>query len=300
MKHHFPRIYQDRFALLGLDIEKFYHTRIRKCFRLQGQEIDMNTHLFDPVLWYPENAYFFEKKDDDLIKKLFQEGKLYIQDAASLIAPLVLAPDAHHRVLDCCAAPGTKTLHLSYLMGQQGELVANESYRSRFYRLSSNLKRFGGGHVSALNYDARYLTKIFEEASFDRILLDAPCSGEGMVTKIHKVLKMWNVKRIRKLSKLQKQLLESAYHLLKPDGVLVYSTCTLAPEENEQVVQHLLISHPSAKINPISIKGLQTRPGISMWKDQEYIKEIELAMRIYPEDYGTNGFFIAEIHKKST
>ena len=119
-----------------------------------------------------------------------------------------------------------------------------------------------------------------------------------MVRKIHKVLKMWSVKNINRLSKLQKKLIVVAFQLLKPGGLLVYSTCTLAPEENEDVVEELL-QQPNARVEPLEIEGVKHRSGLYSWHDKLYTDQMRNVRRIYPQDHGTNGFFIAKIRKLS-
>ena len=131
---------------------------------------------------------------------------------------------------------------------------------------------------------------------FDKILIDAPCSGEGTLRSSPKTSLMWNPHTIKSLSKLQKAMLESALEILKPNGIIVYSTCTHAPEENEEVLDYILNKYPNVKIESIKLP-VKCREGITNWEDKTYSKEVTKTCRIYPHDTGTEGFFIAKIKK---
>jgi 16S rRNA C967 or C1407 C5-methylase (RsmB/RsmF family) len=132
---------------------------------------------------------------------------------------------------------------------------------------------------------------------FDKILLDAPCSLEGTIRNTPQILTNWKEPTIKRLSKLQKGLINSAFKCLKPNGILVYSTCTFAPEENEAVINYLLKKNPNAICEPISIPNLKVRPAILKWGRSEFDKQVENCIRIYPQDNDTEGFFVAKIKK---
>jgi 16S rRNA C967 or C1407 C5-methylase (RsmB/RsmF family) len=131
------------------------------------------------------------------------------------------------------------------------------------------------------------------------MLVDAPCSGEGMVRKLHKAMKIWSLHRIKRLTRLQKRLVQHGLALLKEGGVLVYSTCTLAPEENEGVIQSIL-EKEDVTLESISTNGLNYTSGLKSWKEKMFDGSMEKAMRIYPFHNHTNGFFIAKLRKKSS
>lgn len=132
---------------------------------------------------------------------------------------------------------------------------------------------------------------------FDKILVDAPCSGEGTLRSSPKTSIMWNPKTITSLSKLQKSMVESALEILKPYGVIVYSTCTHAPEENEEVLDYILSKYPNIKIEKISLP-VKTRPGLGGWGENKFNPEVKKSCRIYPHDTGTEGFFVAKLRKE--
>lgn len=224
-------------------------------------------------------------------------GYYYIQEIASMLPSLVLNPKPNEKILDLCAAPGSKTTQIAAMMKNSGILIANEVKFGRLKVLSSNLERCGVINAIVTRKDGIALCKRFEKQNyfFDKILLDAPCSGEGTIRSVPKGLEMWNPKTIENLSQLQKALIASAISILKPNGELVYSTCTHAPEENEEVIDFALKNF-NVKIKKINLP-VKTRQGIIKWKDKSYSNNVKLSCRIYPHDADTEGFFIAKIKK---
>ena len=226
-------------------------------------------------------------------------GLYYIQEIASMLPILVLNPKPDERFLDICASPGSKTTQAAAKMKNQGLIIANEVKLGRITILSANLERCGVMNAVITRRDGIALCKRFEKEKilFDKILLDAPCSGEGTIRSTPKTLEMWNIKTIENLSRLQKSLIASAIAILKPKGVLVYSTCTHAPEENEEVIDFALKNF-KIEVEIIKLpKELKCRQGMLNWKDKEYSKDVKNSCRIYPQDSDTEGFFIAKIKK---
>ncbi len=224
-------------------------------------------------------------------------GYYYIQEIASMLPVLVLNPKENERVLDLCASPGSKTTQIAARMNNTGLIIANEVKFGRIKILSANTERCGISNMIITKRDGIALCKRFKEENFlfDKILLDAPCSGEGTIRSAPKGLEMWNIKTIENLSKLQKSLIASATEILKPNGELVYSTCTHAPEENEEVIDFALKNF-DVKIEKMNLP-IKTRSGIIKWKEKEYSEEVKFSCRIYPQDNDTEGFFIAKIKK---
>ncbi|MCI4406087.1 MAG: RsmB/NOP family class I SAM-dependent RNA methyltransferase, partial [Sulfuricurvum sp.] len=173
----------------------------------------------------------------------FYQGHFYIQNLASMLAPIFLSPKPEETVLDLAAAPGGKTLMLAGMMKNTGWLSAVEPSRERFFRLCDNLKSQGVTNAHTYMTDGRSVGKKCP-LMFDRILLDAPCSSEARF-KTHepKSMSYWSVHKVKETSKLQRRLLLSAFDALKPGGKLLYSTCSFSPEENESPLQHLLERH---------------------------------------------------------
>ena len=220
------------------------------------------------------------------------QGKFFIQSAVSMIPALVLNPKQTDLVADLCAAPGAKTTHLASLVENKGLILANEIDKDRVKTLISNLQRCG-----VLNTVITLMDGLrFRGFEFDRILLDAPCSGTGTIRKSLKTLKIYNTKMITKLANMQKRLIENAFNNLKENGVLVYSTCSLEPEENESVVNHLLNKYNNAKIEKIDIK-IKRSPAVLEFENEIYNDNIKNCLRIWPQDNDTEGFFVAKIKK---
>ena len=224
-------------------------------------------------------------------------GYYYVQEIASMLPPLVLKPNEKERVLDLCASPGSKTTQIASLMKNEGLLIANEVSFGRMKILAGNLERCGVMNCILTRKDGVALCKRFKKENFlfDKILLDAPCSGEGTIRSTPRTLEMWNIKSIEFLSKLQKSLIASAIDSLKPDGILVYSTCTHAPEEDEEVLDFALKNF-NVKIEKIELP-LKTSEGITEWQGKKYSEQVKLAHRIYPHLSNTEGFFIAKLRK---
>jgi len=221
-------------------------------------------------------------------------GYYYIQEVSSMMSPLALDPKPGDLVLDLAASPGSKTTQISAMMENQGTLIANDLKIDRIRILSANLERCGCTNTIITRDDAMWLCQKLakENYKFDKILLDAPCSGEGTLRSSQKTFLMWNEKVIKKLSRQQKKFIALAFRCLKKSGTLVYSTCTHAPEENEAIVSFALENFP-VKIETLSLP-LKCRPGITEWDSKSYSPETAKACRIYPQDNNSEGFFLAK------
>ncbi|MEK6844394.1 MAG: RsmB/NOP family class I SAM-dependent RNA methyltransferase [Nanoarchaeota archaeon] len=222
-------------------------------------------------------------------------GYYYIQEISSMLPVLVLNPQPEELVLDLFASPGSKTTQIAARMQNKGTLIANDLKLNRIKILSSNLERCGVTNSLVSRKDAIALCSRLakENIKFDKILLDAPCSGEGTLRSSQKTFQMWNYNIIEGLSRQQKKFIAFALKCLKKEGTLIYSTCTHAPEENESVVNFALKNFP-VKIESISLP-LKCRPGLENWKDEQFNPEIKKACRIYPQDNDSEGFFLAKL-----
>ncbi len=225
-----------------------------------------------------------------------QLGLIYIQETASMIPALVLDPKPNDVVLDLCAAPGSKTTQIAQAMDNKGLLVVNEVNRKRMMGLIHNIKRCGLLNEVVISMPGEKIGDILP-GYFDRILLDAPCSAEGTIRKSRAVLYHWGLKNIQKMARIQKGLITSAFKALQSGGVMVYSTCTIAPEENEGVVNYLLKKFPEAEILPFSIPNFKIREGITKWENESFDPRVKHCVRILPQDNDTAPFFIARITK---
>ena len=219
-------------------------------------------------------------------------GHLHSQAFSSVLAALVLGPKPNEAVLDLCAAPGSKTSLLAQLMKNKGIIVANDRNPDRLIPLRANLKRLGVTNTLITRYPGQHFPKKF---FFDRVLVDVPCSAEGTLRAGPSGALRGSSWASQKLIRLQRDLLLTAFDLLKVGGTLVYSTCTYAPEENESAVQFLLKVRP-AEIQSIAM-DLPHSPGLQQWKEISYDPSIEHCWRIYPHQIDTVGFFMARFVK---
>jgi len=241
---------------------------------------------FAPVPFYG-NALIVKKRNASLGNTLEHcMGHYYVQEQSSMIPPLVLNPKPGEVVLDCCASPGSKTTQMSEMMNNEGVIVANDMGLGRVSILSANLERMGSENVIVTNGDGNRFGKYPE--MFDKILLDAPCTGYGAIRKDWSIAKMFNPKAYRFLANMQKELLKNCWKALKPKGEMVYSTCTLTKEENEDNISEFLGYNPDAKIADIALKGFENQRGI----------DLKESIRIWPHRIDMEGFFIAKLVKK--
>lgn len=228
-------------------------------------------------------------------------GLFYVQELVQSVPVLALDPRPGDAILDLCAAPGGKTTQIAAAMENRGLLIANEPNGRRQMGLLANVNRLGAWNVSITDYAGESFPlstnhERSERTGFDRILVDAPCSAEGTLRKEHSMKNGATPSTIRRLAKLQQRLIERAYDLLLPGGVLVYSTCTFAPEENEAIVAHLLAEQPDARIEPIELPFVAAR-GLAQWDDADYPVELTGAVRIYPHHLNSGGGFVARIRR---
>lgn len=220
-------------------------------------------------------------------------GAIYSQEPSAMYVGEVVDSQPGERVLDLCAAPGGKTTHLVAKMGDQGLLVANEIFRKRALVLAENLERWGTRSTIVTNESPADLEKQFPQF-FDRILVDAPCSGEGMFRKEPAGIEYWNPDYPAECANRQKKILASALKMLKPGGTLVYSTCTFAPEEDEQNAAWLLATYPDLTMEPIK-KYPGMDDGRPEWAGGN--PELKKAVRLFPHHIQGEGHFIAKFKK---
>jgi 16S rRNA (cytosine1407-C5)-methyltransferase len=228
-----------------------------------------------------------------------REGRIYVQDLASMMAAPVLGPQPGETILDLAAAPGGKTLHMAALMQNQGTISAVESVRTRFFKLKTNLRTGGATMVRAYLMDGRTVGRKTPER-FDRVLLDAPCSGEARFDQREpKTWRYWSLKKIRESARKQGGLIRSGLRALKPGGTLLYCTCSFAPEENERVIHQLLVEKGDAvQILPLQLPLAGTQPGLTEWQNQSWHPRLSNAVRILPTAE-MDGLFLALIRKPS-
>jgi len=221
-------------------------------------------------------------------------GYLYFQEAASMIPPVVLKPQKGDKILDLCAAPGSKTTQMADMIENEGLIVANDVNRSRLRMLGSNVQRTSSYSVIVTRFDGRRLPKSLRR-KFDKVLVDAPCSALGTSRRFPVNLEKRNMEFTLRISKLQYELLRTAIFAAKPGGRVVYSTCTLTVEENEMVVDRILKEFDNVEVESIDVPGLKYEPGITRRKGLELDERISRTARIYPRLNDTEGFYVASL-----
>ena len=254
-----------------------------------------------PFKNYPEIMIISSKLQPGELGKSIEHllGYYYVQEIASMLPVIALQPKEDEFILDLCAAPGSKTTQIASEMDNTGTIIANDPSMGRIRILASNTERCGVMNTIITRKDGYRLCDKFRSKGifFDKILVDAPCSGEGTLRTSPKTYKMWNIKGVKNLSNIQKSLIYSAFELLTKGGELLYSTCTHSPEENEEIVNFVLKKFKDKiKIEKINLP-LKYRKGIRKWEDKEYLEEVENSCRIYPHDNNTEGFFLAKFRR---
>ncbi|KAL9046398.1 MAG: hypothetical protein Q9214_000757 [Letrouitia sp. 1 TL-2023] len=224
-------------------------------------------------------------------------GQYILQAASSFLPVMALAPQEGERILDMAAAPGGKTTYMAALMKNTGCIFANDSNKARAKGLIGNIHRLGAKNTIVCNYDAREFPKVI--GGFDRVLLDAPCSGTGVIAKDPSVKTNKTEKDFMRLPHLQKQLLlaaiDSADHSSKTGGYVVYSTCSVTVEENEQVVQYALSKRPNVRLVETGLSfGVE---GFKSYMGKQFDSRMMMTRRYYPHKYNVDGFFVSKFKK---
>lgn len=245
-----------------------------------------------PVPWCAE-GFWIERDDEDAVPlgstAEHLSGLFYIQEASSMlpVAALFAEGNTPERVMDVAAAPGSKTTQIAARMGNRGAILANEFSASRVKVLHANISRCGIRNVALTHFDGRVFGAALPEA-FDAILLDAPCSGEGVVRKDPDALKNWSVESNLEIAATQRELIESAFHALRPGGTLVYSTCTLNRDENEDVCLWLKAQYPDA---------VEFLPLNDLFASAHEAVTPDGFLHVFPQIYDCEGFFVARLRK---
>ena len=223
-------------------------------------------------------------------------GHYILQSPSSFLPVMALAPQPNEKILDMAAAPGGKTTYIAQLMKNTGVLFANDSKSERLKALTANIQRLGIKNCVVTNYDGRKFVNNMK--GFDRVLLDSPCSGLGVISRDPSIKAQKTYKEIIKLSHLQKELILAAVDCCnfksKTGGYIVYSTCSIAVEENEAVIDYVLRNRYVKLVETGIEVGVD---GISRYKDKRYHQSMKLCKRIYPHTHNMDGFFVAKLKK---
>ncbi|CCQ35909.1 tRNA/rRNA cytosine-C5-methylase [Natronomonas moolapensis 8.8.11] len=260
--------------------------RVRRAFESAGVE-------FGPVGWH-DGLFRLGGDESPGNSWPFVHGWVYGQEEVSAVPALALDPDPGERVLDCCAAPGSKTTQLAARMDDRGLLVGNDNNLGRLSALRSNAERCGVTNLVVTRADARnFSLKSFGGEAFDRTLVDVPCSCEGTIRKNPDALEDWSMDHVEGIAGVQKGILDRALEITRPGGTVVYSTCTFAPEENEAIVQHALETH-ECRLLEYELP-LDHVSGLTAWEGDSFDDSMRRAKRIYPHHNDTGGFFCAKL-----
>ena len=248
----------------------------------------------EPVAWCPSGRRY----SGDLRPGLHpwhDAGVYYIQEPSAMVVAEAAAPRSGDWVLDLCAAPGGKSSHLASLMGGQGLLVANEIHPQRAKILSRNIERMGIANALVTCESPARLAARFP-AAFDRIIVDAPCSGEGMFRKDEAAIAEWSEGNVALCAARQDEILDEAVKMLAPGGRIVYSTCTFAPEEDEGTVSRFLARHPEFEVEPLPLWP-GTDPGRADWYSPA-APGIEGSRRLFPHHLNGEGHFVVRLARR--
>ncbi len=288
--------------MLGEEYEDFIESFQKpRTFGLRVNTAKISCGEFEDLVPFPvkkipwvENGYFYEEESRPSRCPYYQAGLYYLQEPSAMTPASRLPIEPGEFVLDMCAAPGGKATALGAALDGQGLLVANDISASRARALLRNVELFGICNVFIANESPSNMAEAFP-GFFHKILLDAPCSGEGMFRKDESLARDWTPEKSRSLSLVQKELMENAYDMLRPGGMLLYSTCTFAPEEDEQVIARLLSRHPDMELLPIpGYDGFS--PGVPAWGNG--MEALKNCVRIFPHKMDGEGHFLALLKKE--
>lgn len=220
--------------------------------------------------------------------RVYTKGLITIQDESSMLPAYALDVKPGMKVLDMCAAPGGKTTHIAELMNDDGEVIAYDVHKHKIKLIKDNARRLGLSSITAQSGDSRNLVDVYGENSFDRILVDAPCSGFGVIRRKPEIKYVKKEADLKGLLSIQKELLNEAVKLIKPNGIIVYSTCTVEYNENRGMVEQFLKEHKEMQLIPL--------PNLT---DNEKLTIENDTLQVLPQQFGGDGFFVAALQKKS-
>ncbi len=254
---------------------------------------------FQRVPWSKE-ALLLDAPREKCLRSMaeYDRGQIYLQSLSSMVPPLLLPLAPGQNILDLCAAPGSKTTQMASLMQNQGSITANEVDILRLERLQYNIGKQGSTIVGTMNMDGTKVGRLSEN-TFDAVLVDAPCSGEGRFRLDEpKSYRSWRPPLVQKMARLQKRLLASGLDAVKPGGHVLYSTCTVNTAENEAVIAALLKARDDVELLPARLTGLKVTAGLTQTDEERWPSALKLAMRIWPTP-NMEGFFCCLLRKRA-
>lgn len=304
---HFERVFGTSFfdkILRGISCER------KPCIRVNTLKTNVrdvmnflreNVVNFERVSFLPD-ALIIKNRDEKFFENLdiYKKGEIYFQGVSSQLPAIFLKPSSGDKVLDLCAAPGSKTAQMAIMMGNAGEIVANEFDKIRIEKLKFTLERQGIKIAKAIEGNGVFVGKNMPEY-FDKVLVDAPCSAEGRINiSDPRSYKFWSKKVLKSSANLQKRLVASGFEALKKGGILAYSTCTLSPDENEGVVDSVLKKFGNdVEILKLSLSGFEKYllPIVASYEGVPFDKRVSNCIKAMPCEI-CEGFFVAVFRKK--
>ncbi|RMG05914.1 MAG: RsmB/NOP family class I SAM-dependent RNA methyltransferase [Nitrospirae bacterium] len=252
-----------------------------------------------------ENAWAFEGVEKPGATLEYFLGYYHLQGLSSMLPPHCMELAPGQVILDMCASPGSKTTQMAALTENRSLIVANELKKRRLGILKYHIERLGVLSVLITGFQAQNFPQRLLDRSpiqFDRVLLDAPCTGEGRFRLImreaeQELMQPYRPESTHRISGYQRQMILKGFDLLKDGGIMVYSTCTYSPEENELVIQHLIENRGGVLVEPVNLPGINSVPGLTSWGESVLDPSLSNTVRIYPHYLDSWGFFIAKIRK---
>lgn len=301
-----PVEYKERMKLLLGNEYKDYENALNeqpvRGFRVNTEKISLidfqKLNIFaTEKIPYAENGYYL---DYDKIGNhpYHHAGMIYVQEPGAMAPAECIDIEPDWKILDMCAAPGGKSTQLKNKLGENGILVSNEIISSRCKILTGNIERLGLHNTVTTCMDTKKLAKAFPE-TFDLIMVDAPCSGEGMFRKEEIAVTEWSTENVEKCAVRQKEILENAVRALKNGGYIIYATCTFSLEENEMVIDEFLEKHPGFEIIPVK-DSVRDNTSDGIFFDGCKCENINFSRRFYPHKNKGEGQFMAVLHNKDT
>lgn len=287
---------QQEYASFLLEYERgaWHGLRVNTLKVSSQQFLQLSPFSLAPVPWC-EHGFYFSGRERPGKHPFHAAGLYYLQEPSAMAVAEALGTRPGEVVLDLCAAPGGKSTHIAQALRGEGLLVANEIHPTRAKALSENIERLGVTNAIVTNETPERLAERFP-SYFDRILVDAPCSGEGMFRKLPEARADWSMAKVEQCHTMQVAILRAAARMLKPGGTLVYSTCTFAPEENEQTVEVFLAEHPEFSLLPVPHREL-FQPGQPAWTKRTDPR-LTSSARLWPHHVQGEGHFLAKLFKQ--